>query len=107
VSPCPTYPPALPMPDPQSKLTAALTGSCPCLEAALRVSRWRCERSGCGPARRAARRLRSDRRSLSPSRIVNWNDSDETWECPLHGSRFAPDGTLLEGPATRNLTAAQ
>jgi glycine/D-amino acid oxidase-like deaminating enzyme len=36
--------------------------------------------------------------------IVNWNDSDETWECPLHGSRFAPDGTLLEGPATRDLT---
>lgn len=39
--------------------------------------------------------------------IVNWNDADETWECPLHGSRFAPDGTLLEGPATRNLTAAR
>jgi glycine/D-amino acid oxidase-like deaminating enzyme len=39
--------------------------------------------------------------------IVNWNDSDEAWECPLHGSRFAPDGTLLEGPATRDLTAAQ
>lgn len=38
--------------------------------------------------------------------IVNWNDADESWECPLHGSRFAPDGTLLEGPATRNLTAA-
>lgn len=36
--------------------------------------------------------------------IVNWNDSDESWECPLHGSRFAPDGTLLEGPATRDLT---
>ena len=33
--------------------------------------------------------------------------ADEAWECPLHGSRFAPDGTLLEGPATRNLTAAQ
>jgi glycine/D-amino acid oxidase-like deaminating enzyme len=39
--------------------------------------------------------------------IVNWNDADESWECPLHGSRFAPDGTLLEGPATRNLTTAQ
>jgi glycine/D-amino acid oxidase-like deaminating enzyme len=39
--------------------------------------------------------------------IVNWNDADESWECPLHGSRFAPDGALLEGPATRNLTAAQ
>ena len=39
--------------------------------------------------------------------IVNWNDTNESWECPLHASRFAPDGTLLEGPATRNLTAAQ
>ncbi len=39
--------------------------------------------------------------------IVNWNDADESWECPLHGSRFAPDGKLLEGPATRDLTAAQ
>lgn len=35
--------------------------------------------------------------------IVNWNDADNAWECPLHGSRFAPDGTLLEGPATRDL----
>ena len=38
--------------------------------------------------------------------IVNWNDADKAWECPLHGSRFAPDGTLLEGPATRDLTPA-
>ena len=37
--------------------------------------------------------------------IVSWNDADCTWECPLHGSRFAPDGSLLEGPATRSLTA--
>lgn len=36
--------------------------------------------------------------------IVNWNEATESWECPLHGSRFAPDGTLLEGPATRDLT---
>lgn len=35
--------------------------------------------------------------------IVTWNDADRAWECPLHGSRFAPDGTLLEGPATRGL----
>ncbi len=37
--------------------------------------------------------------------IVNWNAVDKSWDCPLHGSRFAPDGTLLEGPATRGLTA--
>jgi glycine/D-amino acid oxidase-like deaminating enzyme/nitrite reductase/ring-hydroxylating ferredoxin subunit len=36
--------------------------------------------------------------------IVNWNDADQSWECPLHGSRFAPDGSLLEGPATRGLS---
>lgn len=39
--------------------------------------------------------------------IVNWNDADQAWECPLHGSRFAPDGTLLEGPATRDLTRSR
>ncbi len=39
--------------------------------------------------------------------VVNWNDSDLAWECPLHGSRFAPDGALIEGPATRGLTASR
>lgn len=38
--------------------------------------------------------------------IVRWNDADGAWECPLHGSRFAPDGALLEGPATSGLTPA-
>ena len=41
-----------------------------------------------------------------PTGIVNWNDVDESWECLLHGLRFASDGTLLEGPETRNITAA-
>jgi glycine/D-amino acid oxidase-like deaminating enzyme/nitrite reductase/ring-hydroxylating ferredoxin subunit len=35
--------------------------------------------------------------------IVSWNDAERTWDCPLHGSRFAADGTLLEGSATENL----
>ena len=30
--------------------------------------------------------------------IVRWNDAERSWDCPLHGSRFAPDGTVLDGP---------
>lgn len=32
-----------------------------------------------------------------------WNDAERSWDCPLHGSRFSPDGAVLEGPATRGL----
>ncbi|MEH3032807.1 MAG: alcohol dehydrogenase catalytic domain-containing protein [Aeromicrobium erythreum] len=30
--------------------------------------------------------------------IVRWNDLEQSWDCPLHGSRFGPDGRVLEGP---------
>lgn len=35
--------------------------------------------------------------------IVRWNDLERSWDCPLHGSRFAPDGSVLEGPASSPL----
>lgn len=35
--------------------------------------------------------------------VLAWNDAECTWDCPLHASRFEPDGTRIEGPALKDL----
>lgn len=37
---------------------------------------------------------------------VAWNSTEQCWDCSCHGSHFAPDGSVLNGPAVSPLIAA-
>lgn len=36
--------------------------------------------------------------------VLTWNTADISWDCTCHGSRFDPDGAVIEGPAVKPLT---
>ena len=35
--------------------------------------------------------------------VVEWNNAEQSWDCPCHGSRFNADGLMLTGPASQDL----
>ena len=34
---------------------------------------------------------------------LKWNVTEQTWDCPCHGSRFDKEGKVLDNPANGNL----
>jgi 3-phenylpropionate/trans-cinnamate dioxygenase ferredoxin reductase subunit len=34
---------------------------------------------------------------------VEWNSAEKSWDCPCHGSRYGPTGTVIQGPAKEDL----
>ena len=39
--------------------------------------------------------------------VVAWNSTEETWDCPCHGSRFSAEGKVYQGPANSDLEAVK
>jgi glycine/D-amino acid oxidase-like deaminating enzyme/nitrite reductase/ring-hydroxylating ferredoxin subunit len=35
--------------------------------------------------------------------VVSWNSTEQSWDCPCHGSRFDKLGHVINGPANKNL----
>ncbi len=35
--------------------------------------------------------------------ILQWNADEKTFDCPMHGSRFTPQGKVINGPAVNDL----
>ncbi|MCW3072495.1 MAG: puuB 1 [Bacteroidetes bacterium] len=35
--------------------------------------------------------------------IIKWNNDEQSWDCPCHGSRFTKEGKVMNGPANRDL----
>ncbi|MEX0824841.1 MAG: Rieske 2Fe-2S domain-containing protein, partial [Pirellulaceae bacterium] len=39
--------------------------------------------------------------------VVHWNEMEQTWDCPVHGGRFAANGERIYGPPESRLKTIQ
>lgn len=36
---------------------------------------------------------------------LSWNEEEQSWDCPCHGSRYTKEGELIDNPAQRNISS--
>ena len=46
---------------------------------------------------------KEERRCSHLGCALSWNNDEETWDCPCHGSRFSKEGRLLDNPSKIDL----
>ena len=34
---------------------------------------------------------------------LKWNEYEQSWDCPCHGSRFDKEGRIIDNPATKKI----
>jgi Glycine/D-amino acid oxidases (deaminating) len=39
--------------------------------------------------------------------VVSWNSTEQTWDCPCHGSRYNAEGRVYQGPANSDLSSVE
>ena len=39
--------------------------------------------------------------------VVAWNSTEQTWDCPCHGSRYSAEGRVYQGPANSDLSEVE
>ncbi len=39
--------------------------------------------------------------------LLGWNETDRSWDCPCHGSRFGYEGDVIHGPAVKALAPVE